>query len=182
MPTGIIVDITDFTNDGSYYQFPNDPEINIKLQAWIDKYERKYIYQILGQVQGDYMIADCEANNGVPELPANVAIFNEININDPNDSYDLRQSEGLKNVLLSLIYYWFATSAQYKSALVGFVSPGADTAGKLSYQNTFIVAESRWNEAVEWIHAIQWYCLLYLPANYPNFYGQIFDGASADFL
>ncbi len=186
-PYGIIVDPNDFVTDGSFWQMPNDQKVILGLKTYINKFEAKYIYQILGQVQGDLMIADCNANNGVPIIPDNLAIFNAINLNDTNDRQALRQSEGLKNVLLGLIYYEFATSRQWRITLAGFTNTEVDTAEKLTYRSVAILAEEKWNEAVGWIHTIQWYCLIYSamvspPGNYTNFKGQVFTAVSADFL
>lgn len=182
----IIVQLSDFVG---YHYILQDPEAGLTatLQNYIDKYEPKFIYKLLGSVLGATMIEDCQTEGGVPIQPLNLNLFNPININDPNSNF-LWQSEGLKNVLLNLIWYEFVCDTQVRQALAGFVNLAVETGNKLTYDNVYRVAEAKWNEALEWIYAIQWYCLWFDPSDYLNtatqywFQGQEFGAESSDFL
>lgn len=180
----VILKTTDFIG---FYNIVQDPEAAITLQNYIDKYETKYIYKILGSILGKTMIDDCTNGSGTPTDAKDTVLFNPININDPN-SNKLYQSEGLKNILMAMIWFEFVTTIQYRQSLIGWVNTQADTANKLSYDNVYRVAEQKWNECLEWIYCIQWYCLWYLPNDYGNvstkyyFQGQAIEAESGDFL
>lgn len=129
------------------------------------------------------------SSTGIPTDPNLTPLFNAFNLNDPNDDW-LHQSEGLKKVLMAFIWFHFVADAQagMRQTLTGWINPGVDTAGKLSYQSIFAIAENKWNEAIEWTRAIQWYCLWFMPNIYTQstgiywFQGHRFEAESSAFL
>lgn len=183
----IILNTTDFLppNGNYFYKIAQDDSNTGVLQQYIDKWEKKWIHTILGQPLGDLFIA---ALTPVPPAQPTGAsgvyanIFAGISINDANDGYALRYSEGFKNILMAKVYFEYIKDGQYKNTMTGLSTSDVDTEKRLSYQNVYMAAENKFNDSIEWIRCVQWYCLIYDPTDFPNFYGQIIDAESSAFL
>ncbi|HKZ36116.1 MAG TPA: hypothetical protein VJ184_00595, partial [Chryseolinea sp.] len=100
----IILTLDDFTGFQILARsIQNDPE----LQSYIDRYEKKYIHQLLGVTLGDLFIADLTM--GVPSDPRFVAIFDTFSKQDDCRIYD---SNGIKDILTALVFYHYIFDSQ----------------------------------------------------------------------
>lgn len=182
----IILTLTDFR--GGKYNIPDAQGwyTNGNMQAMIDTYEKPYIYNLLGVVLGDKIIAYLAANR----LPANTdynKIIDPFSSDDAgwwgwyNDYCDywagyvfnyssIVTSLGLKEYLKAGIFYEYIKNGLITS------QPGvaAQKAEAGTIQNSFTTmrfADNKFNDVLGTIEAIQWYCLNNNAA-FPDFNGQ----------
>ena len=162
----IILTLDDFTGFQILARsIQNDPE----LQSYIDRYEKKYIHQLLGVTLGDLFIADLTM--GVPSDPRFVAIFDTFSRQDDCRIYD---SNGIKDILTALVFYHYIFDSQAKHSQSGVTLQIAETSKMASLENAARFGEKKWNEAIDSIEAIAWYCTTFIPADYPEYMGLLF--------
>lgn len=137
-----IVQIQDFKG---FYKIPNNCFDKDYFQHYIDKYEDYYLNELLGVNLKTLLIADLV--NGVPLDPSYLEWFNPFTERF-NCEDEVRQSIGLKNVLLGLIYYSYTHSNQYSQSLTGVVVSSNENSEMLRPANVERVAEVRYNDSV----------------------------------
>ena len=142
--TGIIaVSSNKFTDDG--------------IQDYIDKWESKYLQDLLGVDLYNEFIADLDtAPNITPaSIPTDAkftVIFNSFALDDGSC---IRRSEGMKQMLRYLIYFDYVRDRNFAIDITG--------ANKASYSNaeTVKINETRaienWNLGIKTYNMIQWY-------------------------
>lgn len=135
------------------------------IQEYIDRFENVYIRQILGVELGNLFIAD--ANPG-PATPPYDALEDAIIEQEDGIIYE---SAGMKQILIYFILYEYVKGEQAKNSQSGGVIANAETSNVLGFENATRYGETRFNEALEWAHTIQWYCCTFKPTDYPEFDG-----------
>jgi hypothetical protein len=155
----IILKTSDFTS--GFLSIGQSATLTPKIQAAIDDYEKRSIYEILSNNNpaypigfGDIFINDCSTNAGVPIIARNLLIFNAM---VQQDGSRIRQSRGMKDVIASMVFYYFTTDWAASFGQGGVSSSNMDTQNKADYQNTYRFAERRFNRALESIETIQWW-------------------------
>ena len=156
---GIIIDASDFIG---FQELAANSVMTPKLNLAITRWEKFYLYRILSNVivapaeQGfaDQFIADCNANDGVPLIPRNVKIFNELMW---QTGRFLHQSKGLIDIMLSLILCEYVRMTESFSSQNGVAQANIDAAYKAKLSGAMRFGEMRWNDALASIEAIQWW-------------------------
>ena len=138
-----IVKTTDFVGD-LYIQ----KEIcDDQLQAYIDKYEDYYLYNLLGLTVANELIADLV--DGVPQDPAILEWFNPFQVQGECDKM-VYISEGIVKMLSYLIYFEFIKGEEYfvsNSGLVRQTSENSEEKDSVVTQNW--VQVKAWNPSVD---------------------------------
>jgi hypothetical protein len=156
-----IIQTTDFT--GKYAISQNNFNTT-DLQAFIDKFESKYIYDLLGVTLGTAFLSDIAVTTFLPPVTAKyLTIYNPINQDEP-----LVRSIGIKNMLLGFIYFEFVRTQTVQNTLTGNVLNQNEVASVVDWSSTGVY--SNYNEAVETYRFIQSY-VLDNSATYPEFKG-----------
>jgi len=161
----ILIQTSDFDNFHSLAQsIANTNE----LQAYIDRYEEKYIKLILGAVLGELYIVD-KSN---PTQDPIFVVIEDAFIMDENSS--IRESKGLKDVLLSLIFYHYVFDTQTKHSQSGVTINQSEVSNTNSPENAARFGEQKWNDSLDSIESIQWYVTVFAPDDYPEYNGTQF--------
>lgn len=162
----ILLSKTDFI--GGKYDIPDASGAYTKndVQEAIDKYEKKYIYLLIGVTEGDRIIAYLAASR----LPANTD-YNKI-LDPFNEDSDcgIVTSAGMEEYLKACIFYEYIKNG-LKTSQAGVVKSDSETAIVQTPAGTMRFAESKFNDILDTIEAIQWYCLNNQSA-FPDFNGQ----------
>lgn len=83
-------------------------------------------------------------------------------------------SYGMEDLLTCLIYYHYIAYTQYQSSQGGTTSTNVETGTNVGFENAVRAGEKKWNDALNQVGAIQFYCAVYNKDNYPEYKGNIF--------
>lgn len=156
-----ILQTTDFT--GKYAISQNNFNTS-DLQAFIDKYESKYVYDLLGVELGTLLLSDIAVSTFLPPVTAIYAtIFNDLSQDEP-----LVRSNGIKEMLLGFVYFEFVRTQTVQNTLTGNVLNQNEVATVVDWASTGVYAN--YNEAITTYRGIQCYVLDNLTV-YPTFKG-----------
>lgn len=169
----ILVAVTDFTGDKT---LARSIQNNTLIQSFIDRYETEFIKLILGADLGAAYILD-KSN---PTQDPIYTVIEDAFIMD--DDSTIKKSKGLKDALVALIFYKFVFETQTKHSQSGVTINQAEVSTVNSPENAARFAEQKWNQALETIEAIQWYCVTFAPDDYEDYNGQEFTPEYSAFL
>jgi len=141
-----ILALTDFTS--GEYTIPQDCYSDI--QPYLDKYEKKYLIELLGCELYDLFIADLV--EGVPQTQKYIDIFNEI---CEDECGTIQRSEGMKSMLIELVYFYIVRDLAVKKSSSG-VGFNINEATEGPTYSGFNIIEA-FNEGVKNYNVIQWY-------------------------
>lgn len=156
-----ILTIADFSS--GIYEIPVSTYTENDLQSYIDRYEKKYLAELLGIELYDLFIADLVA--GVPTSPIYEKIFNPIL--EVVNGCDIH-SEGMKVALKGLVYFHYVRDNITRITLAGAKRTTSDNSENIQALSANMGL--RWNESVESYKAIQRYIYENL-TDYPTFNG-----------
>ena len=123
-----------------------------RIQAYIDKYEKRYLTELLGADLYSLFVADLVAGSGTPLEPRFSVIFNPLSI---DWSGRIIYSDGIKEMLKGFIYYEYTKDEIVQMTPVGNVRPvgqNSEVAGSLYTQ-----IYNRYNDGVRSHDSIQMY-------------------------
>lgn len=146
---GKIIQTTDFI--GKYAVSQNNFNES-DLQAFIDKFESKYIYDLLGVTLGNLFLDDITTDFTEPNTQKYKDIFKTINQDEP-----LIRSIGIKEMLLGFIYFEFVRTQTVQNTLTGNVLNQNEVANIVDWSSTAVY--SNYNEAIRTYRHIQCYIL-----------------------
>lgn len=86
----------------------------------------------------------------------------------------IHESEGMTELLASLIFYQYVNKTQGNHSQSGVMIIVAETGTTLSPRMATRYGEVRWNDALNSTESIFWYCKRFKPEIYPDFRGQKF--------
>jgi hypothetical protein len=129
-----------------------------KLQDYIDRYEARYLIDLLGATLYAEFIADLVA--GVPQSPKFEVIFNALSVEGPNC---VKHSEGIKDLLKGFIYFEYAKDLINQMTSIGNTVPTGENSEKAT--TLYTTFYNRYNEAVRSYRVIQYY-ICSNPENY----------------
>ncbi len=160
---GLLIETSDFVE-----KFKISEDSFTELESYIDRFEPKYLKELLGKELFDLFEADI--TNHLPGTPIYEIIFEEIypTVAIP----DLKKSLGMKDMLLGFIYFQYMRDLNYSATVSGAV--------KNVFENSEQVVNSgyglyqRYNESVESYKAIQHYINTH-STDYPTFFGECKD-------
>ncbi len=141
---GLIISTTDFTGKNTIAK--NNYTI---LETYIDRYEKKYLRDLLGATLAQSFIDDY-SNPTQADIYA--AITDEFYL---DDDMIIRSSRGLKEMLLGFVYFEFMCEQKVKPTITGLVIGQAENSNGVGGDTQYIYA--RYNEAIDTYNAIQWY-------------------------
>jgi len=139
----------------------------------ITRFEKTYILKLFGKVLGEAIITYIQASNPTPDANFDKVIASFFEQNDNficgNKVYE---SRGLKEFLQAAIYYEYLLDTATTNTQAGQGEINAEVLTKTI--NTQIrQAEKIFNEYLETIEAIQWWCSDN-STDYPDFAGETF--------
>ena len=141
-----ILATTDF--EVGEYTIPQDCYSDI--QPYLDKYEKKYLIELLGCDLYALFIADLVG--GVPQTQIYLDIFNEI---CEDNCGTIQRSEGMKTMLIELVYFYLVRDLAVKKSTVGVGFNVNEVTEGPTYSGFNIV--EAFNEGVKNYNVIQWY-------------------------
>ena len=163
---GILIDSEDFTGK---WKIATDDYSEVELDDYISAYEKKYLVALLGVELYDLFAADL--NNQVPQTAIYTSIFNEFYI---DDSTCVFHSEGMKKMLLGLIFFQYVRDQDVKNTVSGTVRNQSELAVQIPAFNSVVL---RWNQSIDTFRNIQWY-ICDNETDYPTYNGQSIDYTS----
>ena len=159
-----IIAVSDFVGR---YNLVKDVYSTQLIGDYIVKFEKKYLYQLLGVELAELLIADI--SGGVPSSPEYAKIFNPLYFNDSCDN--LYHSDGIKSLLLGLVYWHYTIEGRLTPSITGGTSQNEVEVGKIALSRSEIFA--RYNDSVDYAKCIQRY-ILENSSDYPTFKGNKF--------
>jgi hypothetical protein len=157
-----IIQITDFKDK---YAITQNSFSTTSLQSFINNYELKYLYDLLGVTLGDLLYADITTPFAEPDTLIYQTIFNSLNYDDSNIQI---RSNGIKEMLLGFIYFEYTRTQNVQNTITGNVQAQNEVSQLVNYGSTPIYFN--YNEAVKTYRSIQ----IYINDNltvYPTFNG-----------
>lgn len=157
----ILLQPSDFT--GGLYNVAASVEKTALLQAAINRYEVKYIMQLLSNSTlppyttglGQLFINECKAN--WPNGPTS-SRFTFINQEfDQQDGYVVRHSDGIKDIIARMVYYHYIMDNIVEDTQAGVASSNSNAANKAVYRNAMRFAERTFNGALESVKSTIWW-------------------------
>lgn len=164
----LIVSKNDFTG---FFELPRTTASDPELQSYIDSYEKKTIYELLGVELGELFIADIV--NGVPIDARFIAIFNSFALQD-NSCGKIYSSAGIKSILLAVIYYHYVLETQTNVSQSGAMTSESETGSTGNNHTAARKAEIKFNWMLHSVEAVQYKCSRESKADYPEYKGQKF--------
>lgn len=137
---GILINDIDFV--GKYAIAQNSFS---KLSAFIEQFEKQYLYDLLGKTLADSFITS--VINYVPVGVTFLNIYNEIDI-------DSNRNEGMKKMLLGFIYFEYLRKQPLPNTITGTVSSSNENS-KLNYDAFGLI--NIYNSSVNDYAIIQYY-------------------------
>ena len=125
-----------------------------KIQAYIDKYEKRYLIELLGPDLYDQLVAD--STGGIPQSPNLLFIYNPFHVTI--SPLSMLISEGIVEMLLGFIYFEYSKDLVNQMTPYGNVKSLAENSTVTAGNSTLIY--NRYNEAVRTYRAIQMYIAL----------------------
>lgn len=156
----MIVTISDFTGK---YQLSTGMYDTVKLQDYIDKYEKRYLIELFGANLYTEFESDLLAN--VPQSPNFLKVFNPF-----YENLTFRQliiSDGIKEMLKGFIYFEYSKDLINQMTPYGNVRPISENSEPVSTLYSMIY--TRYNEAIRSYKAIQ----TYIQVNFNTVTGQV---------
>lgn len=176
----ILLQLSDFK--GGKYDIPDAGGVytKVNVQEMIDKYEKQYIYELIGVVEGDKFIAWVQTTP-TPVNADYTKILNAFSA-DNSSSYPsgLIQSLGMKEYLKAGVFYQCEKNGLLTSQ-AGVTKPESETATQQNPSSTMRFAENKFNDVLDTIEAIQWYCTNNSTA-FPEYNGKFIPVKYANFL
>lgn len=164
----IILSIEDF-KEGKY-KIPQTDKINAdKLQSYIERYEDKYLTDLLGAELSNLFISDLV--DGLPQTLIYLNIFNPIKQDLKEDCKIKRiYSRGIKDMLRGFIFFEFMNDLPNQKDLTGVNRAKSENGTPVHWQDWGL--PSFYNESVLSFRSIQAYIEKNIE-DYPTFYGSI---------
>ena len=123
-----------------------------QLDTFIEKYEKKYLIRLLGAELYNLFNADLTTTTPqVPQTQRFIDIFNEFNIDDEDCLYC---SDGIRKMLVQLIYFHYVVEIQTENTAGGTVTNSVELGVNASYKNNLVLV---YNEGITNAKNIQWY-------------------------
>jgi hypothetical protein len=127
-----------------------------KLQDYIDRYEKRYLIELLGADLYAEFMSDIDSVTKIPLSPTFIQIFDPFEVNVYFNR--LLISEGIKEMLKGFIYFEYAKDLMNQMTPFGNVKQKSENSTLVSTLNSMMYA--RYNEAVKTYKAIQEFILL----------------------
>lgn len=158
---GLLIVKTDFVGK---YALATSTKGNDNIDSYIAEYEEQILIDLLGLELFELFKADVDGVTKKPVTPIYLTLYDRLNFEYCNH---LLTSFGLKNILLSIIYFYYVRDNTVKQTVNGSVN--IQTEVSQPADKTYLLL--RYNEAVTAYSVIQRYCLENKDDVYPTFKG-----------
>lgn len=149
------------------YIIPLNPTQTVDLQVQIDYVENYYLKRLFGLELYDLFVIDLALPvAGDPTTPRFIKVFNPF---DEQDNCSIYSSEGIKEMLKGLTYFYYLRDLNKKVTTSGTAITNSANSENIS--SLWANCTSRYNEAVDTYCAIQYYMCSVDSANYPEYEG-----------
>tara|TARA_R110000772_G_scaffold51709_11_gene118623 strand:+ start:648 stop:1157 length:510 start_codon:yes stop_codon:yes gene_type:complete len=138
-----------------------------RIQDYIDLYEKPYLIKLLGAELFDEFEADFIAGIGIPTEVRFQKILNPFH---EDYNFQVIISEGMKEMLLGLIYFEYAKDLSNQMTNNGLVKPVGENSKNISSLNAMYY--TRFNRSVRTWRAIQCFIYAVKSEDYSNRNGQ----------
>jgi len=142
---GVIIDTADFSTG----KFKIPQSIFTDLNSYIDRYEERYLAELLGSNLKDAFISDLSS-----QVPVSARFININSAFITDDGNCLRKSFGIKDMLCGFIFFEYIRDVHLKGSISGQVKSTNEVSEVVGTEN-FI--DHFYNESVETYASIQWY-------------------------
>lgn len=160
-----IIKLSDF--DKGRYRIPRNQNQNDDLQIQIDYVENYYLKRLFGIELYELFIEDLALPTvDEPTAARFVKVYNPFDYQDSDE--EIYSSEGIKEMLKGLIYFYYIRDLDKKPTSVGTKQTESDNSKNVS---PISIAISRYNEAVDTFRAIQLYMDVFDNSQYPEYKG-----------
>jgi len=137
------------------------------IQPYIDRYEKKFLRELLGATLFNLFDAAYTIDHTLVAYPIYKAIYDPIiQDNDSGCEPKVIQNNGMKQMLLGLIWFEFVRDLVTKMTNAGPVNDEAEASNKANLQFMY----QYYNESVHDWQTIQWY-IEENDTDYPDFNG-----------
>tara|TARA_R110001606_G_scaffold91591_3_gene204249 strand:+ start:1640 stop:2140 length:501 start_codon:yes stop_codon:yes gene_type:complete len=123
-----------------------------QLDFFIEKYENYYLVRLLGAELYTLFIADLTVTN--PQIPQTSRFLNIFNLFNIDDNNCIVISEGIREMLVQLIYFHYVRESQVINTAGGTVSNSVELGLNASFMGNIVQV---YNQGVNNSHSIQWY-------------------------
>lgn len=156
---GKIIDKEDFVGFQEVVRsLTDDPNIDI----YIARFEKEYIYKLLGVALGDLFWADIAANQE-PQTQKYKDIFNAFTLQNGSS---IVESKGIKDLLLSAVFYHYVTERSVLHTQAGAAHSNTES---FALSDSVRFAERRFNDMLKSWDAIKYKISIDTGNNYPTF-------------
>jgi len=166
---GLYVSTSDFKGQD---KLARDKFSTSELDIYIDKYEVRYLQDLMGCDMYEDFKTDFAILGNAPTDPKFVAIWEAFCF---DDDCGIKRSEGIKSMLALFIYFEYLRDSKVKGNIGGININTQVNSTEAPFHVSNIY--TNYNDALESYWAIQWYIYEYNPNayNYENFNGQLKD-------
>lgn len=161
----MIVTIADFS--AGKYELHTGMYDQARIQDYIDMYEKPYLMKLLGAELYDEFEADLIAGGGYPTEARFQKIYDPFH---EDFNFQVIISEGMKEMLLGLIYFEYAKDLSNQMTNNGLVKPQGENSKDISTLNAMYY--TRFNQSVRTYKAIQQFIYWVKAEDYSNRNGQ----------
>jgi hypothetical protein len=158
---GLLIVKSDFVGK---YALATSTKSNDNIDAYIAEYEEQILIDLLGLELFELFKADVDSGTKKPETPIYLTLYDRLNFEYCNS---LLTSFGLKNILLSIIYFYYVRDNTKKQTLNGDQKIQSEVSDPANQSYLLL----RYNEGVKSYKAIQRYLLNNEAETYPTFKG-----------
>lgn len=159
---GLLIVKADFIGQ---YALATSTKGDDNIDAYISKYEEKTLRELLGIELFELFKADVNGTTKKPTTQIYLDLYNELSFRYQNW---ILSSFGIKNILLSIIYFYYVRDNRAKQTLNGDVN--VQTEVSTPANGSYLLL--KYNEGIVSYDAIQKYCLTKLDV-YPLFEGVV---------
>lgn len=164
------------------YALARTEDTDLVLQSYIDTWEAKYIYDVLGVDLGKLLIEEIQfgGGSGSDGLDSRFEdILAPFTVQDTTGQFiewDSKQwrifrSLGMVDMLTAFVYFHYVHETQVQHGQSGVALYMGETAQVLKPREAIRLAERKWNAAIGTVDAIQYFCKFLHPTIYPEFKG-----------
>jgi hypothetical protein len=162
-----IIKFTDFVGK---YQISQNDENEDEVESFINKFYPVYVRRILGATLGNAFIANLDPS-GVPTNPIYLELYNPFQVDDNNC---VRESIGMKEIILGFVYYEIVRDSNSYNGLSGNKATLGENSEFVDMKNKLSTV---YNDSLLSADQVQWYITDYNPNDndYSDYNGQELD-------
>jgi hypothetical protein len=146
----IILDISDFSS--GKFALHSGMYTTTDIQSYIDKYEKRYLLDLLGADLGNEFVTDIQIGGGSPTESRFIDIYAPIEL---DYGHELILSDGIKEMLKGFIYFEYLKDQVSTVTAVGMLTPKGENSEPVS--GLFTQMYTRYNDAVRSYKGVQKY-------------------------